>query len=75
MVLKGFTEYEINSDDDVDFILYRQHHVSINFKVSKDTNLISSITISVYDKEDIGINLSGIGIGKPNTKAHNSKLG
>ena len=52
---KGFTKYEANSDDDVDFILYRNYHVTVNFKVSKDTGAISAITISVYDKEDDGI--------------------
>lgn len=55
---KGFTQHEINFDDDVDFILYKQNHVSVNFMVSKDDNrIISSITISVYDKEDDSIYL------------------
>ena len=49
---KGFTEYEINRDKDADFIFYRQLHVSINLKVSKDTEIIQTITVSVYDKED-----------------------
>ena len=37
---KGFTQHEINFDDDVDFILYKQLQVS-NFKVSKDDNRIT----------------------------------
>lgn len=49
---KGFTEYEKSSDNDADFVLYRQHHVSISLKVSKDTRVISTIIVSVYDKLD-----------------------
>lgn len=49
---KGFTENQKSSDNDADFVLYRQHHVSISFKVSKDTRVISTIIVSVYDKLD-----------------------
>ncbi len=49
---KGFTEQEKLSDNDVDFILYRQHHASISIKVDKDTGIIRTIIVSVYDKLD-----------------------
>lgn len=49
---KGFTEQEKLSDNDVDFILYRQHHASISIKVDKDTRIIRTIIVSVYDKLD-----------------------
>lgn len=49
---KGFTEQEKSSEADADFFLYRQHHVSISLKISKDTGTISTIIVSVYDKLD-----------------------
>jgi hypothetical protein len=49
---KGFTEQEKSSEADADFFLYRQRHVSISLKISKDTGTISTIIVSVYDKLD-----------------------
>ncbi|BCJ94182.1 hypothetical protein acsn021_17510 [Anaerocolumna cellulosilytica] len=49
---KGFTLQETISDNDVDFVLYRQHHVSISLKVGNGNRTISTIIVSVYDKLD-----------------------
>ncbi|WOO35883.1 hypothetical protein R2R35_19095 [Anaerocolumna sp. AGMB13020] len=49
---KGFTDPEQTSETDADFFLYRQHHVSISLKISKDTGTIRTIIVSVYDKLD-----------------------
>jgi hypothetical protein len=48
---KGFTKFKNESlYDDIDMITYRQHHVSIFLDVFKDTGIIRTITVSVYDK-------------------------
>lgn len=49
---KGFTRQEEVSDKETSSILYRQHHVSISLKVSKESESISTILVSVYDKVD-----------------------
>lgn len=41
--------------EDTDMITYRQHHVSIIFDVYRETGMISTITVSVYDKVETGV--------------------
>lgn len=50
---KGFTLFDKNTIyEGRDIISYRQHHVSIILDVNKDTRVIRTITVSIYDKED-----------------------